>query len=182
MRHNNIDDMPTLLTATPNGMTKTLPEMIYRVEVFCRPGFSDPAGAALLAQLPMIGIQSVTEIKVGALYDFRGRFTLGQMMTVAKELLTDPITQDFVLNGQRPVGAIWSPHWRIEVRLKNSVTDPVESSLRKAVEDLGLPAPESARTGVVYKFWGRLYPAQAERVAVKLLANPVVHRYSVESC
>jgi len=165
-----------------NGKTKTAPAIAYRVEILGRPGFSDAAGASILAQLPTMGIQSVTDVKVGVLYDFRGHYSLSQMTMVAKELLADPITQDFAINGQRPAGAFWGPHWRIEVRLKPSVTDPVESSVRKAVGDLGLAEPESARTGVVYKLWGRLYPCQAEKIAVRLLANPVVHRYSVESC
>lgn len=174
--------MPALLIPSTNGKAKAAAAITQRVEVFGKSGFSDAAGAAILAQLPTLGIQCVTEVKVGALYDIRGHYSLSQTIMMAKELLADPITQDFAVNNQRPAGTSWGPHWRIEVWLKAAVTDPVESSLRKAMQDLGLADPESARAGTVYKFWGRLYPCQAEKIALKLLANPVVHRYSVESC
>lgn len=174
--------MPAVLIAHTNGKTKAAPTHGYRVEIFNKPGFADASGAAVMAQLPSIGIQGVTNVKVGSLYDIRGHYSLGQVITIAKELLADPITQDFAVNNQWPGGTFLGPHWRIEVWLKSSVTDPVESSLHKAVQDLGFSEPETARTGVVYKFWGRLYPCQSEKIATKLLANPVVHRCTVESC
>ena len=173
--------MPAALTASAAPKPRTMASATHRVEIFSKPGFSDPAGAAILAQLPSLGITGVTDVKVGALYEFRGPLSPNQMTVVAKEVLADPITQDFALNGQRPQGVFWGPHWRIEVWLKSTVSDPVESSLIKAVGDLGLPAPESARQGTVHKFWGRLHPVQAEKIAMKLLANPVVHRTVVES-
>jgi phosphoribosylformylglycinamidine synthase len=174
--------MPALLIPSSNGKAKAASATAQRVEVYGKPGFSDAAGAGIMAQLPTLGIQCVTEVKVGALYEIRGHYSLSQVIMIAKELLADPITQDFAVNSQRPAGTLWGPHWRIEVWLKPAVTDPVESSLRKALQDLGLSEPESARSGTVYKFWGRLYPSQAEKIALKLLANPVVHRYSVQSC
>jgi phosphoribosylformylglycinamidine (FGAM) synthase PurS component len=174
--------MPAVLAAHTNGKTKVAPTSGYRVEVFNKPGFSDASGAAVIAQLPSLGIQSVTDVKVAPIYDIRGHYSLGQMITIAKELLADPITQDFAIYSQWPTGTFWGPHWRIEVWLKSTVSDPVESSLHKAIQDLGLSDSESARMGTVYKLWGRLYPCQAEKIATKLLANPVVHRCTVESC
>jgi phosphoribosylformylglycinamidine synthase len=174
--------MPPVLTASVNGKVRASTGTTYQVEVFNKPGFSDAAGAALLSQLATLGITAVSEIKIGTLYDIRGSYSVNQIIAISKELLADPIAQDFAINHQRPAGMLWSAHWRIEVRLKSAVTDPVESSLRKAVVDLGLAEPEMARAGVVYKFWGRLYPCQAEKITLKLLANPVVHNYTVESC
>ena len=174
--------MPATLTAAASPKPRNVASSTHRVEVFSKPGFSDPAGSAILAQLPSLGISGVTDVKVGALYEFRGPISPNQMASIAKDLLADPITQDFALNGQRPQGVFWGPHWRIEVWLKPNVSDPVESSLIKAVGDLGLASPESARQGAVYKFWGRLHPVQAEKIATKLLANPVVHRTVIESC
>ena len=173
--------MSEVLTA-PVKTGRTAPSAAYKIEVFAKAGFTDAAGAAILAQLPTLGIPGVTDVKVGFLYDIRGPLSPAQIALVGKELLADPITQEFAVNGQRPQGTFWGPHWRIEVWLKSTVSDPVESSLKRAVVDLGFACPESARQGTVYKFWGRLHPVQAEKIAMRLLANPVVHRTSVESC
>ena len=163
-----------------NGKGRTTPSATYRVEVTPKTGFSDPAGASVLAQLPTLGVQTATEVRVGTLYEIAGPLSLSQLHSAAQGLLADPITQDFIVSADahRPNGAS-APYWRIEVWLKRSVTDPAGESVRKAVTDLGLPAPERVRCGTVYRIFGRVHQAQAEKIAVKLLANPVVHQYSV---
>ncbi|HVE12478.1 MAG TPA: phosphoribosylformylglycinamidine synthase subunit PurS, partial [Elusimicrobiota bacterium] len=51
----------------------------YVVEVAPRFGHADAAGAALLAQLPSLGVAGVREVRVSALYEITGRLTPSQM-------------------------------------------------------------------------------------------------------
>lgn len=149
------------------------------VEVSHKPGNPDPAGAALAAQIAALGISGVTEARVHALYELRGKLSASQATDIARQLLADPVTQDFRLDragASIPTG----PHWRLEVWLKPAVTDPVGESVCKAIKDLGLPEPASARAGTAVLLFGRLQKAGAEKVLERLLANPVVHRSSAE--
>lgn len=153
-----------------------------RVEVNQKPGFLDAAGSALLHSLQSSGIAGVTDVRTGQIYEITGRYAPAQLQTMAKELLSDPITQDFAVYGERPPHFPIGSHWRIEVWLKPSVSDPVGDSVAKAIADLGLNRPEKVRCGSVHKIQGRISQQQAERIAVKLLANPVIHKYTILPC
>jgi phosphoribosylformylglycinamidine (FGAM) synthase PurS component len=149
------------------------------VEVTQKPGNPDPAGAALVQQIAALGISGVTEARVNALYELRGKLSASQAADAARQLLADPVTQDFRVDrsgASIPTG----PHWRLEVWLKSAVTDPVGESVRKAVKDLGLPEPTAARAGTAVLVFGRLQKAQADKVLEKLLANPIIHKTTAE--
>ncbi|MBI5597665.1 MAG: phosphoribosylformylglycinamidine synthase subunit PurS [Elusimicrobia bacterium] len=148
------------------------------VEVGAKPGMSDTTGAALIAQIQSIGVQAVQEARVLALYDLRGKLSAAQVTQAAKDLLADPVTQDFRLESR--AGAFLPPHWRLEVWLKPSMTDSVGESVKKAVRDLGLPEPSAVRTGQAYQLFGKLNKQQVDRILERLLSNPVIHRTSAE--
>lgn len=149
----------------------------FVVEVAPKYGMTDPAGAALLSHLPSIGVQGAREVRVSALYEISGPLSSNQVAQISRELLSDPITQDFRLDSSTPSAAfLVGPHWRVEVWLKPTVTDPVGESVVKAVRDLGLPAPERVRSGTAYRLLGRLGKGQVDRILGSLLANPVIHR------
>lgn len=163
--------------AVPAAPIDSLPRWV--VEISQKPGNPDPAGAALVQQVAALGISGVVEARVNALYELRGKLSASQATDIARQLLADPVTQDFRIDragASIPTG----PHWRLEVWLRPSVTDPVGESVCKAVRDLGLPEPAAARAGTAYLLFGRLQKSQADKVLEKLLANPVVHRTSAE--
>ena len=152
----------------------------FRVEVAGKPGYEGAAGAQVAAQFAHLGMALPAEVRVCPIYEFTGRLTPREVEQAAKDLLADPVTQEFRVgeSGMSPA-FMMAPHWRVEVWLKPSVSDPHESSVRKALKDLGLPAPERVRCGTVYKIVGRLSAAQVERAARKILSNPVIHRYVI---
>ena len=97
------------------------------------------------------------------------------------ELLGLDIVGSALVGLREPAPAfLLGPHWRIEVWLKPTVTDPAASSVTKAVADLGFSAPEQVRTGTSYRILGRINAAQAEKILSKLLANPVIHETRLE--
>ncbi len=153
----------------------------FLIEVGAKAGTPDAAGAGVLAQLPTLGIAGAREVRVNALYEVRGRLTANQVTQIAKDLLCDPVTQEYRLDrASSPVLAPLGPHWRLEVWLKASMTDPTGESVRKGVKDLGLPEPTVVRSGTAYQIFGKLQKSQADRVLERLLANPVIHRTLAE--
>jgi len=169
---NAVLERPASASVPGNG---TLPR--HLVEVTTKYGTPDSTGTALLGQLPLLGIQTAKEIRVSTLYEITGKLSPNQMQQMSRDLLSDPITQEYRVERDTPSRAfLMGPHWRAEVWLKPTVTDPVGESVCKAVKDLGLPEPAAVRTGMAYHIIGRLNKAQAERIVEKLLSNPVIHR------
>lgn len=168
--------MKTALQAAPKPHGAEAPR--YVVEVGVKPGNPDPAALALLAQLSSVGVAGVHEVRVLTLYELRGRMTAAQATQIARDLLADPVTQDFRLD--RQAAAPLPAHWRLEVWLKPAMTDPVGESVRKGIKDLNLPEPSRVRTGTAYQLFGKIQKSQAERILDRLLANPVIHRSSAE--
>jgi len=153
---------------------------VYRVEIATKFGMVDAAGAALMDQLPLLGVHGVREIRVSSLYEIRGPLSPNQIGQLSRELLSDPITQEFRADSSTPSPAfLVGPHWRVEVWLKPTVTDPVGESVCKAIRDLGLPSPERVRTGTAYRLLGRLPKNQMDRLLGGLLSNPVIHTTNV---
>lgn len=153
----------------------------FLIEVAAKHGQPDAPSAALFHQLALIGVAGAREIRISSLYEITGSLTRGQAQQVSRELLTDPITQESRMDRSASSQAfLLGPHWRIEVWLKPSVTDPAGQSVAKAVVDMGLPRPDAVRTGTAYRVLGKLSRVQAEKIAHQLLANPVIHRTSVE--
>jgi phosphoribosylformylglycinamidine (FGAM) synthase PurS component len=156
------------------------PPPTFIVEVATKLGLSDGPGLGVMSQLPSVGVAGAREVRVSALYAVTGRYSLSQMEHISRGLLCDPITQEYRLDHSTPSTAfLVGPHWRVEVWLKPQVTDPVGETVRKAVGDLGLPVPESVRTGTAYQIVGRIHQAQVDRIARKLLGNPLIHQVKV---
>lgn len=151
------------------------------VEVSARYGQPDASGASWLAQIGLLGVGGVKEVRVCALYAIEGSYSASQLHQLSRDLLSDPITQEYRLDRSTPSPAfLLGPHWRVEVWLKPTVTDAVGESVAKAVADLGLPAPERVRTGTAYRILGKVARAQVDRIAAELLSNPVIHQVTIE--
>ena len=153
----------------------------FRVEVTAKYGQDDPLGAALMSQLSSIGLPANMDVRVSDMYEVAGHMTKNQAQQISRDLLTDPVTQEFRMDNSASSPAfLIGPHWRIEVWPKPSVTDPAGESVRDAVSDLGLPRPVNVRTGKAYRILGKqVKRAQIEKLLTKLLSNPVIHTTEV---
>jgi len=128
----------------------------------------------------MLGITGVREVRVSAVYEIAGKYGASQINQIARELLADPITQEYRVEKSTPSPAfLIGPHHRIEVWLKSTVSDPVGESTQNAITALGLSEPVRVRTGRAYHLIGRLTKGQVETVLNKLVSNPVIHTTKV---
>ncbi len=157
---------------------KSRPASKVRVGVRLKSEYTDVEGEAALSLLQGCGLHTARSVRVSKLYEIHGQFNQGHLQTAAKELLCDNITQEFKIQGLVP-SLNGSNNWRVEVWLKPTMTDPVGETVREALAELGLPPTEKVRHGIAYHITGKCGRNHIEKVALKTLANPVIHRLTI---
>lgn len=116
---------------------------------------------------------AIQEIRVGLkegtdptiLYCFEG-ITLPQAEKLAREALTDPVTQRYAINSHL-AGDEATP---LEIGYKPGVMNPVEASLKKAAAALGID-PAAVSSSTVYYLYGRPMPEQLAIIGQKLASQ-----------
>ena len=63
----------------------------------------------------------------------------------------------------------------VDVWYKQGVTDAVGESVMKGLRDLNLEEIQDVRTGMRYRFIGLKDPQVAEKLALAVLINPLIH-------
>ena len=167
------------MTANAPTKPRLAPVHSFLIEVRLKSDFADAEGAAALSLLQGAGLTAIKDARVRRLYELQGPLNSGHIQQIARELLCDPVTQEFRLLSGPPTALNGMNHWRVEVWLKPTVSDPVGDTVRRAVSDMGLPEPISARAGLAYHLSGKCTRAQLEKAAARALANPVIHRFTV---
>ena len=156
-----------------------MPLQTHVVEVRLKNEFADAEGAHAMALLREQGLAALREVRSGKLYELEGALTPNQAHQAARDLLCDPVTQEFRVVSPAPAPQNGMNFWRVEVWLKPGVTDPVGETVADAVAALGLPRPARARCGQLYRLSGRAMKPQVEKAVARCLANPLIHRVTV---
>ncbi|MBI5630663.1 MAG: phosphoribosylformylglycinamidine synthase subunit PurS [Elusimicrobia bacterium] len=152
---------------------------VYLAEVRLKSDYSDSEGQAALSLLHSLGVNTAHEVRTSQIYKIKGPFSLSHIQQAARELLADSVTQEFRMLAPSAPGSNGASLWRVEVWLKDSVTDPVGETVRQTLAEMGLAEPESVRVGTAYYITGKCGRHQLEKAVPRCLANPVVHRFSV---
>jgi len=134
--------------------------------------------AGLLRDAHALGLARLSAIECHDLYFVEGALSPAERGRLALELLSDPITQTAAWRdngGARvPPGACV-----LEVALRPGVTDTVAEQIARAAHVLGLAGVTRAATGQRYVLHGPLADGELHTLARRLLANPVIQRYSL---
>ena len=152
----------------------------WRFEVFNRSGFSDVRGNSVLEDIRELGISSVEAVQSATVFLVEADpstalgtgFDEGFARRVAKELLTDPVCEEYYM-GRSSAPAGLAKATLIEVHLKSGVTDPVAESVMAAIADMGVKA-HNVRTARKYVLLGDIRSSQADTIAKKILANDCI--------
>ncbi|MCP4265582.1 MAG: phosphoribosylformylglycinamidine synthase, partial [Candidatus Brocadiaceae bacterium] len=162
--------------------------METRIEVFTKENFPDAIGNEVVLGIANIGITSIDEIRVVQVYLVDGDLSKEDVERVCGELLIDGLTQDYAcVNGSSGLpggiqaekerfGHRWNNYdtvYTIEVTRKRGVMDPVESTVIKGINDLGLSV-KSVKTAKRFLVAGLLTIDQVEDIANKVLANKII--------
>ncbi len=151
-------------------------EKVYRIEVATRPELADPAGLAAKGDIADLGLVA-TDVKFVRVYLVRTSEPPKNVKRIAEELLGDPIAEVVAVGKHIIAPADASV---IEVIRKPGVMDPTEASTLKGISDLGLKASE-VHTARRYLLTGKLSKDELALIAEKLLANPSIEEYYINS-
>jgi phosphoribosylformylglycinamidine synthase len=152
--------------------------MVTRLEIGTRPGRRDVRGETVAAQVREFLRIPVRGVRTRDVLRLDGDLRPGEAERILLEFV-DPVLQSGAI-GRLEDGPF---DVAVTVGLRPGVADPVGRSARVAVEDtLGRRLAEDAAvyTATLYLFEGVAVDA-AERIALELLANPVIHTVKVES-
>lgn len=147
---------------------------VHRIEVRRRPEAGDPASDALLHDIEGLeSMPSPRSVRRADVFLFEGDLAPEDLQRIGDGLLADPVMQTSRA-GTSPApeaGAV------IEVHPLPGVMDPTAASISTALEAIlgeEQAGRISVRTGVRWELDG-INAAEAEVIATRFLANPVVH-------
>jgi len=147
---------------------------LFRIEVSVKAGFPDPEGDRLEMDIRDIGITTVKQARVSDVYLLEGALDEAEVEKIGRELLADPLVEDFSW-GEGPLSRIEGGDAHvIEVAYNPGVTDPVEESVGKAIRDLGIATVTSVKTARKYSLRGDLSEETLQSVCDKLLVNSLI--------
>ncbi len=159
----------------PQGVPQCLALLaLYMViEVWTKERYSASEEAGLIARLARAGLP-VKKARLSRLYKIDAPFPDNAFRRIAADLLTDKITERWSLSARPGLKNIC----RVEVWLKNSVTDVIGESVQEAVRDMTGGQPRSVRFGRAY-YVACGSPERLKRTVSEVLVNEIVNVYSV---
>ncbi len=139
------------------------------------------ASRHFLDNLRHLGLGGVKTVQPAQLYRLFGHLSPSERERIARDLLCDPIMEQWQLaDGPTPTDVKSHP-LTVDVWFKPGVTDVVGDSVRKGIDDLGIKSVCAVRTGSRFRFWGLVSQEAAERMARTYLANPLVQEFSIHA-
>jgi len=149
---------------------------MHRVEVRLKPHLPDARGLGLVKDIHDLGITVVSNVRVVDIYWLDADLTSDKLELVCHRLLADPITQDYQYSAPPTAikGEVDKQSHTVEVAYNAGVTDPVEDTVLKAVQDLGVAGIRGVKTAKRYLIQGRLDAQQLETICSRLLVNPII--------
>jgi len=158
---------------TASDPTPTHRRRVWRIEVHPVDAADDPAGRAVKAEVDEQQLsEALREVRTTRIYLVQAALADETVHRIARELLTDPVTQRYRLGSSpRYAGAAC-----VEVHYLPGVMDPVAQSTTDAIADMlgeGHDAQLEVRTGTRYDLFGATRD-ESLAAAHRLLANTVV--------
>ncbi len=163
-------DAPT----TPRD--RALPQA-WRIEVFRRPEYDDPAGQQALAAARELGLASIATIRMGRGYLLPAALSSEQVLAILRELLADPVVDDPRLTEPGGNPRAGERVHRILVARKPGVMDPVALTIERTVRRNGLAADVPELFVTTFRAWeigGEPSTAELSELARRTLANEVI--------
>lgn len=148
--------------------------MVWRVEVWDKDGIVDAAGRSVCSDIADLKIGSIRRVNVVSVYLLQGDLSRTQVEAICRELLTDPVVQQYrILSAPEKISSS-SMHHIVEIAYNPGVMDPTEASTIKGIRDLGINTIESVRTAKQYRIDGKFSPKQIEAITNRVLMNKLI--------
>jgi phosphoribosylformylglycinamidine (FGAM) synthase PurS component len=150
----------------------------WRILVHLKPEVTDHHGARVKKEWRAAGNPAVGKVRVGQAYEFTGDVSREGLEILARQLLTDPVTQESVMcpadRVAPPKGARLAEIW-----LKPGVADPVADTVALGARDLHVGGFSMVRSGQVYEFHGKTSEKAVLRFCEEHLMNPLIQQADI---
>jgi phosphoribosylformylglycinamidine synthase len=161
---------------------------MHRVEVCLKPHLPDARGRGLVKDIHDLRITAISDVRLADIYWLDTDLPPDQLDLICRSLLADPVTQDYQFittptniegnwrgpGGEDKGGEVAKQSHIIEVAYNAGVTDPVEDTIIKAVQDLGVSGVRSVKTVKRYLLEGQLDEQELQTICNRLLVNPII--------
>jgi len=144
--------------------------MHSRIEVFVKNEYADPVGANVKSEIETFGFADVKRVRVLQVYIFFGKLTDNELESIAKKLLVDSVTQDYLCASDFSHPSLRNKFHIIEISRKPGVMDPVEQSVIKALRDINISV-HGVKTAHKYLIDADISAEDLHTIATKVLAN-----------
>jgi len=151
---------------------------MHRVEVRLKSHLPDARGLGLVRDIHDLGITTVSNVHVVDVYWLDADLSDDELNLICQSLLADPVTQKYrcftsPIGIEGDKGGETKSH-TVEVAYNAGVADPVEDSVMKAIQDLGVSTVRAVKTAKRYLIEGRLNEHQLDVICSRLLVNPII--------
>jgi phosphoribosylformylglycinamidine synthase len=146
---------------------------MHRIEISLKSHLPDTRGLGLVKDIADLGIKSVIDAKTTDIYYLDAKLTKSQLELICRELLADPVTQEYCFDSPRNEKKGAGVHV-IEVAYKAGVVDPVEETVMIGLRDLDIKAVKAVKTAKQYIIEGKLTAKELATISSKLLVNPII--------
>lgn len=154
--------------------------MAYRIEVSPKERANERADN-LLAQIRVLGIESVERVEETQLYFLEGDLDHAVAERIAQTILADDVVESYTISTvAEHVSELPSGGRLVEVSPKPGVTDSVAETLMKAVGVIGVDTLSNTATGTQFRLYGDVSDAAMDRLARGLFANEVVQQWEID--
>jgi phosphoribosylformylglycinamidine synthase II len=156
-------------------MNKKKTKQTYaRIEVRDKKGVYDAVAEHLKRDIKDLGFNKKLDVEYTQVYTIRGKFSKNDAERLAKEVLSDKVSQVFSLGFASPKTAPRRKKTIVEIAYNPGVMDPAAESVLKAAKDTGIKGIVSAATSKKYIFTGDLTRKDISLISEKLLYNKVI--------
>ena len=146
---------------------------MHRIEISLKSHLPDSRGLGLVKDIADLGIKSVSDAKTTDIYYLDAKLTKSQLELICRELLADPVTQEYRFDSPSDEIKRSGVHV-IEVAYKAGVVDPVEETVLIGLHDLDIKGVKAVKTAKQYIIKGKPTAKQLVNISSKLLVNPII--------
>lgn len=145
------------------------------IEIWTKEKYAGNEEQGFLSRMAHAGLKAGAA-RLSRLYRVEGAFSGKEFCRLGSELLTDRITERYSL---KPGGLSLKGGYRVEIWLKDSVTDVVGESVKGAVADVLGKEPAAVRFGHAY-YLTCGSEAKLKHAVAKTLVNETVNKFRIE--
>ncbi|MCX8082481.1 MAG: phosphoribosylformylglycinamidine synthase subunit PurS [bacterium] len=153
---------------------------IFLIEIYNKTDIPDVFGIDVMKNIMGTGISEIDGITTAELYRFEGDISLKEIKKIAEDVLVDSVIQEYKIRKYGDTVRKDAFNFIVDVFYKKGVTDAVAETVAVAVKDAGIKKDLKISTGKRYYIKGSLTKEKIELMCEKVLANRLVHDYSIE--